>query len=52
MTKQRTKRILAGVLAMILAVAAPCTAYAGYWQYDGIGWWYERDDGRDRKSVV
>ena len=45
MTKQRTKRILAGVLAMTLAAAAPCTAYAGYWQYDGAGWWYERDDG-------
>lgn len=45
MTKRRTKRILAGVLAMTLAAAAPCTAYAGYWQYDGTGWWYERDDG-------
>lgn len=30
---------------MTLTAAVPCIAYAGYWQYDGIEWWYERGDG-------
>ena len=37
-------------LKMAAAVTALCaamgiTAYAGQWQQDSTGWWYEEDDG-------
>lgn len=38
------KRILTALVAMVMATAMSLTAFAGTWQKDSVGWWWENDD--------
>lgn len=43
---RKTKKQLAALgLAVMLASSMSMTAFAGQWQQDTIGWWYEQDGG-------
>ncbi len=33
------------LIAVLVSLVISIPAYAGTWHQDGIGWWYERDDG-------
>ena len=39
------KKLLTGILATALATATSMTAFAGQWQSDANGWWYQNDNG-------
>ena len=40
------KRVLTGVIAVLLSSAMCFGAYAGEWVRDGNGWWFRNSDGR------
>ncbi len=39
------KRILMLLTATVLSLSAALTSFAGTWQSDATGWWYQNDDG-------
>ncbi len=39
------KKIFGTILAAALCLALTVPAFAGVWQYDGKGWWYDNQDG-------
>lgn len=43
--KRKMKKAAIGLLAGIMTVAGGMTAFAGTWQNDEKGWWYQNDDG-------
>lgn len=45
MRQSKRKRAAAVLFAVIMAVSSSMTAFAAGWRQDGIGWWYEREDG-------
>lgn len=45
MRKSIGKRIGALVLASVMAISASTTGFAGSWQQNETGWWYQNDDG-------
>lgn len=39
------KRNLAAMLAAVMVVGSSMTSFAGTWQKDSTGWWWQNDDG-------
>ena len=39
------KKLAAIALSAVLALSLSVPAFAGAWKNDGIGWWYQKDDG-------
>lgn len=39
------KKLFTTLLAASLSVVTTTTAFAGSWQQDSVGWWYQNDDG-------
>ncbi|RGY98366.1 hypothetical protein [Clostridium sp. AM58-1XD] len=39
------KGIITGIAVCFMTAAMSMTAFAGQWQQDGTGWWYQNDDG-------
>ena len=39
------KTFMTAILAGLMAVSMSMTAFAGQWQQDAKGWWYQNDDG-------
>lgn len=39
------KKILTTALAGLMVLTSFTTAFAGQWQQDEVGWWYQNDDG-------
>ena len=39
------KKIITAVAALAIAAAMTMTSFAGSWQKDYVGWWYQNDDG-------
>lgn len=38
------KKLMAGIFTAVLALSLNTTAFAGQWQVDSTGWWYQNDD--------
>ena len=38
------KTFMTAILAGLMAVSMSMTAFAGQWQQDAKGWWYQNDD--------
>lgn len=49
---KRRKLTVCGILTVFLVLLTAFTAFAGTWQRDGWGWWYQRDDGSYPKNVI
>ncbi len=45
MKKALKQQVMAGIMAAALTLSGSITAFAGSWQQDGSGWWYQNDDG-------
>lgn len=43
--KRMKKYYLTGIIAGIFSLTIGITAFAGVWQKDGVGWWYDNGDG-------
>ena len=43
--KRSMKKVALGLLVGALSVASCMPAFAGTWQSDSNGWWYQKDDG-------
>ncbi len=41
----RNKKLMATILAGVMLSAYAVPAYAGSWQSDSVGWWWQNDDG-------
>lgn len=41
----KKKTFLTAVVAMVMTTAMSMTAFAGSWQQNSTGWWYQNDDG-------
>ena len=39
------KKLAAIALSAVLALSLSVPAFAGTWKHDGLGWWYQKDDG-------
>ena len=39
------KKMLVGILSTALAMSMSMTAFAGQWQSDANGWWWQNDNG-------
>lgn len=39
------KNIMVGILSTVMVMSMSITAFAGQWQSDANGWWYQNDDG-------
>lgn len=39
------KKMVVGILSTVLTLTMGMTAFAGQWQSDANGWWYQNDDG-------
>lgn len=39
------KKVRIGILAGVLTLGMGFTAFAGQWQLDNVGWWYDNGDG-------
>lgn len=39
------KKVMTGILAGVLTLGMSLTAFAGQWQLDARGWWYDNGDG-------
>lgn len=39
------KKMLVGILSTALAMSMSMTAFAGQWQSDTNGWWWQNDNG-------
>jgi hypothetical protein len=39
------KKTISVITAGILLLSMSITAFGGQWKHDGIGWWYQNDDG-------
>lgn len=39
------KKLATIALSAVLALSLSVPAFAGAWKNDGIGWWYQKDDG-------
>lgn len=49
----KKKTLLAGgILAVLMMMFMAMAAFAGSWENDGNGWWYQRDDGSYPKNVM
>lgn len=45
MKKAARQKLTAGAAAAVLAMSTGITAFAGNWQQNASGWWYQNDDG-------
>lgn len=39
------KKMMVGILSTVMVMSMSITAFAGQWQSDANGWWYQNDDG-------
>lgn len=39
------KKLITGAAAVVMAAVISMTSFAGQWQQDAAGWWYQNDDG-------
>lgn len=46
------KKILTTALAGLMVLTSFTTAFAGQWQQDEVGWWYQNDDGTWPANVL
>ena len=51
--KNRVKKVCTVLIAAGISLSSVLISFAGSWQQDNMGWWYQYDDGTyPKKSVV
>lgn len=43
--RKKVKQLFSGIVVMSMVFAINMTVFAGQWKHDGLGWWYQNDDG-------